>query len=121
MPDIDTFDVKPETFALIGTRRAVQTDVSGGGIHQRRQTQSSVSRNSGERKVRTWRLSWRNGLYQHAKRVRELWSTSLGGSLTLAWTPPDEGSPISVRIVSHDITQRTAQHHEISVALEEAI
>lgn len=122
MTDVATFDLDLELpLGVVRERRSVWSQPQSGTVN-RRQTQSSVARATSKQERRLWDLRWSFALRRHYQRLKELSDLSLGGALSLTWTPPGESS-LSVRIVPASITvrQNTANHYELAVTLQELV
>lgn len=122
--DLDTFNVDPEfPWVEERVRRGVQTGPETGFL-QRRQTQSSTSRNSSRQEVRLWRGRWVNASKVDYDRVVALYDKTVGGRRTMKLTPDGEATAFSVRFdPSHPFSavRVSVNTYRFEVALVEAI
>ncbi len=102
---------------LLSTERAQ-------GMSQRRMAQKSVSRWSGRREVRRWRVVWRDASPTEFLNVRDIYRASSGGATGINFTPPDDPTGcVLCRFVhgSFRYTQNGPFSYSLEAELEEMI
>lgn len=105
-------------------RRGASSPASTGFVGSR-QFQSSVSRQSGEAAVRTWRLAFKALSSTERDSLLSTFNAAMAGALPILITPPppDDGSQVPVRFpdaitIEYD---RSANVYRASVECEEVI
>jgi len=104
------------------TRRAVVTDASTGYV-ARRQTQSSVSRQSGQQAVRSWQIVW-NWLSPTEKAsISAMFDAAIGRSFAIQVQPSPTSGYVSVYIMDDTLTMQnvSGQWWRASISVEEVI
>jgi len=118
---VATLTVAPETLAISRARAVLFSNARHGAV-LRRQVNQSVAVASGETQVRTWTLGWANGTRAQKEALRVLHNTTKGGALPIDWTPPDEASPVQVRILSFErVNARRDYGWQMRLVLEEVL
>ncbi len=74
-------------------QRGVQTSRDGGMV-QRRQTQTTVSRNYEKASIRRWDLSWKSATRSEHDALVALYTAAGGGARPITFLPPNESSII---------------------------
>lgn len=96
-----------------------QVAATGRGARFVRQTNTSASPNTNEPEVRRWQVRAELAGQAQFEDLESQWEQSRGGVFSHSWTPPDEASPISVRMASFRQTYSAHGLFEIEIELEE--
>lgn len=104
------------------SRRAVMTPADSGYV-QRRQVQSSVSRQSGKQSVRSWQLEWRHLTPAEKAAIADLYDAAIGGSFAIKVQPAPTSPLVEVRFVESSLLtiHVTGQWHSARILVEEVI
>lgn len=98
------------------------TTSKAGGMIKRRQTNSAYSRNTGDNATRRYIIQWKAASRVEHDIVLDAWNSSLGGTLPINFTPPDE-NVILARFLGGKFTTRQdgPNRFAMSCELEEVI
>lgn len=120
---VATLTVAP-WFGVVTThrRRAVSTPAISGHV-VRRQTQSSVSRNTSERDVRTWAIEWKLATPNEKAHILSCFNSAIGRTFAISWAPPGISTAIDVKFTEDtlDIQHVAGRGYTIRTTLEEVI
>lgn len=116
---IGTLDSCFESAAISYQRWQVASD--GRGARFARQTNTSVGVNTGQPQARRWALSAQLATQAQFEYLEARWAESRGGVLSHTWTPPDESTPIVVRIDSYRPVYAAHGRFEVALEVEEEL
>ena len=102
------------------SRRSVSTDAASGQV-VRRQVQSSHSRNSSEKEVRSWSAVWKHATPDEYAHIDSVYDASMAGAFTISWRPPDLSAAIDVYFTAYNVVHTSGRMYQISAQFEEAI
>jgi hypothetical protein len=121
---VATFSEKPQFPVQVEyVRRHVSTE-GRDGFSRARQTNQTVSQYSDERRVRRWTLAFEHSPDSQWTAILGYYDSSVGGTLPLSWTPPDEASPIDVILLDpepQNVKSSAANGRSYLIRLQEVI
>lgn len=97
----------------------VQVGSDGASPRFVRQTNTSHSPYTNEAETRRWEVTATFTTYAEWVLIEAAWNATKGGIYPLAWTPPDESTPIAVRPIQYDPTYSAPDRFEVRMVLEE--